>query len=121
MHSSSRVFAADEPANPWFTWQYVQDNSADLRNAVETHIVLTVESVLIAMLGTVTGLVLGVVVSLSLIASINRLSEATVRPSLPVLELVGVLVAGVVLGVLAALIPARRSTRLDVLDAVQAT
>ena len=79
------------------------------------------ESVLIAMLGTVTGLVLGVVVSLSLIASINRLSEATVRPSLPVLELVGVLVAGVVLGVLAALIPARRSTRLNVLDAIQAT
>lgn len=30
-------------------------------------------------------------------------------------------VAGVVLGVLASLIPARRSTRLDVLEAIQAT
>lgn len=79
------------------------------------------ESVLIAMLGTVTGLVLGIVVSLGLIASINRLSEATVTPSLPWLELIGVLVAGVVLGFLAALVPARRSTRLEVLDAIQST
>jgi len=79
------------------------------------------ESVLIAMLGTVTGLVLGIVVSLGLITSINRLSQATVTPALPWLELVGVLLAGVVLGFLAALIPARRSTRLDVLDAIQST
>ncbi len=38
-----------------------------------------------------------------------------------VLVLVLVLVLGIVLGVLASLIPARRSTRLDVLDAIQAT
>ena len=79
------------------------------------------ESVLIAMLGTVTGLVLGLVVSLGLIASINRLSQASVDPSLPWFELVVVLVAGVVLGFIAALVPARRSTRLDVLDAIQTT
>lgn len=48
MHASGGVFAADEPANPWFTWQYVQDNSGDLKNALVTHIELTVESVLIA-------------------------------------------------------------------------
>jgi len=60
-------------------------------------------------------------VSLGLITSINRLSQATVTPALPWLELVGVLLAGVVLGFLAALIPARRSTRLDVLDAIQST
>jgi putative ABC transport system permease protein len=79
------------------------------------------ESVLIAMLGTVSGVVAGLAVSLALVLSINRLTPATVDPSFPVLELVGVLVAGVVLGVLAALIPARRSTRLEVLDAVKAT
>ena len=62
------------------------------------------------MLGTVTGLALGTVVSLGLIASINRLSQATVTPSLPWVELVGVLLAGVVLGFLAALHP---STPLD--------
>jgi putative ABC transport system permease protein len=79
------------------------------------------ESVLIAMLGTVTGLVLGLVVSLGLITSINRLSQADVSLSLPWVELAGVLVAGTVLGFLAALVPARRSTRLDVLDAIQTT
>ena len=79
------------------------------------------ESVLISLLGTVTGLVAGVVVSLALLLSINRLSGASVSPSFPVLELLGILVAGVVLGVLAALVPARRSTKLEVLDAVQAT
>jgi osmoprotectant transport system permease protein len=42
------VFAADEPANPWFTWQYVQDNSEDLKTALVTHVELTVVSVLIA-------------------------------------------------------------------------
>ena len=79
------------------------------------------ESVLISLLGTVTGLVAGVVVSLALLLSINRLGGASVSPSFPGLELLGILVAGVVLGVLAALVPARRSTRLEVLDAVQAT
>jgi len=48
VHASGRVFAADEPANPWFTWQYVKDNSDDLKQALITHVELTVESVLIA-------------------------------------------------------------------------
>lgn len=47
-HVSGQVSAADAPPNPWFTWQYVQDNSADLKQALETHVVLTVESVVIA-------------------------------------------------------------------------
>jgi osmoprotectant transport system permease protein len=50
VHSSGRVFAADEPSNPWFSWQYVRDNSADLQDALQQHVVLTVESVVIAML-----------------------------------------------------------------------
>ena len=48
VHASGRVLAADEPANPWFTWQYVKDNSDDLKHALITHIELTVVSVLIA-------------------------------------------------------------------------
>jgi osmoprotectant transport system permease protein len=50
VHASGRVFAADEPPNPWFTWKYVQDNSGDLKSALITHVELTVESVLIATL-----------------------------------------------------------------------
>jgi putative ABC transport system permease protein len=79
------------------------------------------ESVLIAGLGTITGLVLGAVVGWGLVLSINRLSEADIGFSVPLFTLLLVLVAGVVLGLLASLIPARRSTRLDVLDAIQST
>jgi osmoprotectant transport system permease protein len=50
VHSSGRVFAADQPSNPWFSWQYVHDNSAELENALQQHITLTVEAVIIAML-----------------------------------------------------------------------
>jgi osmoprotectant transport system permease protein len=44
------VFAVGEAANPWFSWQYVQDNWGDLKAALIDHILLTVESVAIAML-----------------------------------------------------------------------
>ena len=82
---------------------------------------VTLESVLISLLGTLGGLLLGLVVSLLLLVSVNRLSEAAIHPSIPWIELVAILVLGVLLGVLAALLPARRSTRLEVLDAIAAT
>jgi putative ABC transport system permease protein len=79
------------------------------------------ESVLISALGTVTGVALGLFMGWALIHAINRLSDANVALSLPYGRLGLVLVLGVVLGVLASLIPARRSTKLDVLDAIQST
>ena len=82
---------------------------------------VTLESVLISLLGTLGGLVLGLVVSLLLLVSINRDSQASVTPSIPWIELIVILVLGVLLGVLAALLPARRSTKLEVLDAISAT
>ena len=82
---------------------------------------VTLESVLISLLGTIGGIVLGLVVSLLLLVSINRDSQAAITPSIPWVELVVVLALGVVLGVLAALMPARRSTKLEVLDAISAT
>ncbi|WP_107765553.1 ABC transporter permease [Nocardioides terrigena] len=82
---------------------------------------VTLESVLISLLGTLGGLVLGLVVSLLLLVSINRDSQAAVTPSIPWIELVVILVLGVLIGVLAALLPARRSTKLEVLDAISAT
>jgi putative ABC transport system permease protein len=82
---------------------------------------VSLESILISLLGTVTGLVTGIVVSLGLLAAVSRLGSTEVSPDVPLLMVLGILVLGVALGFLAALIPARRSTRLDVLDAVQAT
>ena len=82
---------------------------------------VTLESVLISLLGTLGGLLTGLAVSLLLVLSFNRLSAATITPSIPWLELVVILVLGVVLGVLAALLPARRSTKMEVLDAIAAS
>jgi osmoprotectant transport system permease protein len=45
-----KVLAAEEPANPWFTWDYVRDNSEDLQEALQQHIVLTVETIVIGLL-----------------------------------------------------------------------
>ena len=49
-HAGASVFAVDEPANPWFTWAYVRDNSGDLQRALEEHIVLTVQAVALGLL-----------------------------------------------------------------------
>lgn len=48
--ASHSVLAAGEAANPWFSWEYVQDNWGDLEQALVDHVLLTVETVLIAML-----------------------------------------------------------------------
>lgn len=47
---TTTVRAAAEPANPWFTWDYVRDNSDQLQTALQEHVVLTVETVVIALL-----------------------------------------------------------------------
>lgn len=80
-----------------------------------------IESVLISALGTITGVLLGVFTGWALIFGIDRLADAGIGFSLPIGMLAVVLVAGVGLGFLAALLPAQRSTRLEVLDAIDAT
>lgn len=78
------------------------------------------ESVIISSLGTATGIALGLAIGFGLIFAINRLSDAAIGYAFPGPLLLIVLVLGVVLGFLASIIPARRSTRLEVLDAIQA-
>jgi putative ABC transport system permease protein len=80
-----------------------------------------IESLLIAALGTLTGVALGLFAGWALIHAIDRLSDASLKFSVPYGTMVLVLVLGVVLGVLASLLPSRRSTRLDVLEALQST
>jgi putative ABC transport system permease protein len=79
------------------------------------------ESVIISTLGTATGIVLGLAIGYGLVFAINRLSDAAVAYTFPGPVLAGILVLGVVLGFLASVIPAKRSTRLEVLDAIQAS
>lgn len=79
------------------------------------------ESVLISILGTVVGVVLGLFVGWALINTIRRLEDADIAFNPAPGRIVLVLAIGMILGVLASLIPSRRSTRLDVLEAIQAT
>ena len=47
--AAHHIVAVDEPANPWFTWDYVRDNSGDLQEALQQHVVLTVETIAIGL------------------------------------------------------------------------
>lgn len=80
-----------------------------------------IESILISTLGTLTGVLMGVFTGFSLVYGINRLSDAGITMNFAGLQLVVILVLGVVLGYFAALIPANRSTKAEVLDAIQVT
>jgi putative ABC transport system permease protein len=73
------------------------------------------ESVITALIGTALGLFLGIFVAAVLT---RALRGANVSFSLPVLTLLLFTVGTVIAGVLAAVLPARRASRLNVLDAL---
>ncbi len=74
------------------------------------------ESVLIALLGTVEGLVVGVLLGWAVVAALK--SQGVTTLSVPVSLLLVVAVLAAVAGVVAAAGPARRAARLDVLRAI---
>jgi osmoprotectant transport system permease protein len=45
---STHLVAAEAPSNPWFTWQYAQDNKEAILAALQQHVTLTVQAVAIA-------------------------------------------------------------------------
>jgi putative ABC transport system permease protein len=78
-------------------------------------LMITLESIAIAVLGAVLGLVVGLLIGVALRQS---LSEDLTVLSLPLGSLVVFLVIAVVFGVLAAIVPAIRASRMKVLDAI---
>ena len=74
------------------------------------------ESVLIALLGTLLGLGVGIFFSWSVVQALRDQGFTSYR--VPFGNLVGIMVAAGVLGVIAGVAPARRAARLDVLRAV---
>lgn len=72
------------------------------------------ESVITALMGGVLGIILGVVLGGLLVARIEFIAFAA-----PVGQLIGFAVAAIVVGVVAAIFPARRAARLNVLEALQ--
>ena len=74
------------------------------------------EAVITALIGAILGMVLGVIFAV-LIA--QPLQDEGFELSFPVGQLIGLLIFAAILGVIAAIPPARRASRLDVLDSLQ--
>jgi putative ABC transport system permease protein len=74
------------------------------------------EAVITALIGAILGIVLGVVFA-ALIAQPLKSEGFTL--SYPVPTLIGILVLAALAGVIAAIVPARRASRLDVLESLQ--
>lgn len=77
---------------------------------------IRVESVVIAVLGAVLGIVIGVFFGWALQRAL--VEDGITELRIPVGQLAGYVAASAVAGVLAAVLPARRAARLDVLDAI---
>jgi putative ABC transport system permease protein len=82
----------------------------------QLRLMITLESVVIAVLGALLGVALGLGFGVALMYAVR--DEGLEVISVPVVQLVVFLVLSVVIGVLAAVFPARRAARLDVLRAI---
>ena len=76
------------------------------------------ESMIIAVFGTLMGLVIGIVFSIALSVVIAAEDPGLFKYALPYLQLVIITIVAALAGVIAALAPAWRASRLNVLDAV---
>jgi putative ABC transport system permease protein len=74
------------------------------------------ESIVTALLGAVFGIVIGILLAVLIT---HALSDEGVVFAVPYLQLVYFVIAAVVVGILAAILPARRAARLNVLQALQ--
>lgn len=83
---------------------------------VQLRRMITLESVVIAVLGAALGVVMGIGFGVALMYALRE--EGLEVISVPAGQLAAFLLASVVVGVLAALLPARRAARLDVLGAI---
>jgi putative ABC transport system permease protein len=72
------------------------------------------ESVITALIGAALGIVLGIVLAVLLVWRVDFIDFA-----LPVAQIVVFSLAAIVVGVVAAIFPARRAARLNVLEALQ--
>jgi len=71
------------------------------------------ESVITALIGAAIGIVLGVVLAALLIARVDFIDFV-----LPTTQIIVFVIAAVIVGVLAAIFPARRAAKLDPLEAI---
>ena len=82
----------------------------------QTRLMVTLESVLIAVLGALLGVIMGIFFGIVLMYALR--DEGLEVISVPWGQLVAFVIAAIVVGVLAAVLPARRAAKLDVLRAI---
>ena len=82
----------------------------------QTRSVIRWEAVITALLGTVLGLIIGLFFGWSVVKSLD--SAGIHQLAIPVGQLLVVVIVAALAGVLAAILPARRAARLDVLGAI---
>lgn len=82
----------------------------------QLRVMITLESVVISLLGALLGVVMGIFFGIMLMLAVR--DEGLEVISVPYAQLVVFLVLALVIGVLAAVLPARRAARLDVLQAI---
>ena len=76
------------------------------------------EAALVALYGTLLGLGVGLFLGWSLVFAIRESGIETARTVVPIGQLAAIVAAAASCGIVAALLPARRAARLDVLDAI---
>ncbi|MGZ4611490.1 MAG: FtsX-like permease family protein, partial [Actinomycetes bacterium] len=79
------------------------------------------EAALVAVFGTLTGLAVGLFLGWALVFAVKQSGIETARTVVPVGQLLVIVAIAALCGVLAALLPARRAARLDVLEAISTT
>ncbi len=84
----------------------------------QTRSIIRWESVITALLGTFLGLVIGLFFGWSVVRALS--DEGINRLAVPAGQLLVVVVLAALAGVAAAILPARRAARLDVLEAIAA-
>ena len=77
------------------------------------------ESVITSLLGAVLGVLLGLFSGYLLVLSLR--DEGITVFSIPVLSTIVILFVSFIVGVIAALIPARRATKVDIIEAIATT
>ena len=77
------------------------------------------ESVITSLLGAVSGVVLGIVMGIVVVAALS--GDSGIGFSLPVSSTIVIVLISFVLGVVAAIYPARRATKVDVVQAIATT
>ncbi|HZP14290.1 MAG TPA: FtsX-like permease family protein, partial [Nocardioides sp.] len=76
------------------------------------------EAVIVALFGAVLGLVIGLALGAAIVVAIGQTGFVSTRIVIPYATVVAVLILAGIIGVIAAVFPARRAAKLDVLQAI---